>query len=153
MKILLITLVSIVWTASTGFSNAQDMMVMKPVVAAPALAQAKTAAAYLELMNMGKQDDVLLSITTPAAETAMLHESKDENGVMRMMMLDHLDIPAGKTVVIAPGHMHIMLTGLKAPLKIGDHVALALAFKKSGRISVDALVGKIDEMKLMKHTN
>ena len=104
-------------------------------------------------MNMGKDSDQLIGISTTAAESAMLHKSNDENGVMKMEMLDRLEIPAGATIAILPGHMHIMLTGLKAPLKIGDHVLLEMIFKNSGNVSVDAIVGKIDDMVNMKHTN
>ena len=83
----------------------------------------------------------------------MLHKSKDENGVMKMEMLDQLEIPAGTTIDILPGHMHIMLMGLKSQLEIGDHVQVELVFKTSGKISVDAVVRKIDDMANMKHTN
>jgi periplasmic copper chaperone A len=132
---------------------AQDIMIMNPV-AAPSLTSAtKTGAVYLSIMNMSKDSDQLIGISTPAAESAMLHKSKDENGVMKMEMLDQLEIPAGVTIDILPGHMHIMLMGLKSQLKIGDHVPLDLVFKKTGKVSVDAVVGKIDDMATMKHTN
>ena len=132
---------------------AQDIMIMNPIAAPSLTSLTKTGAVYLSIMNMGKDTDQLIGISTPAAESTMLHKSNDENGVMKMEMLDQLEIPAGATVDILPGHMHIMLMGLKAPLKIGDQVLLELEFKKSGKISVDAIVGKIDDMANMKHTN
>jgi periplasmic copper chaperone A len=134
-------------------SIAQDIMIMNPLAAPSLTSQTKTGAVYLSIMNMGKDIDQLIGISTPAAENAMLHKSNDENGVMKMEMLDHLEIPAGATIDILPGHMHIMLTGLKAPIKIGDHVPLELEFKRSGKVSADAIVGKIDDMTNMKHTN
>jgi periplasmic copper chaperone A len=132
---------------------AQDIMIMNPVAAPSLTSQTKTGAVYLSIMNMGKDSEQLIGISTPAAESAMLHKSNDENGVMKMEMLDQLEIPAGATIDILPGHMHIMLMGLKAPLKLGDHVPLELEFKKSGKVSADAIVGKIEDMTNMKHTN
>ena len=123
-------------------------------VAAPSLtSQAKTGAVYLSIINLGQANDELIRISTPVAGSAMLHESKNENGVMKMEMLDYLEIPAGKTVDIQPGHMHIMLMDLNTPLKTGDHLSLELEFKNSGKVSVDAIVGKLDDITNMKLTN
>lgn len=134
-------------------ASAQDILIMNPIAASSLTSASKTGAVYLSIMNMGKDSDQLIGISTPAAESAMLHKSKDENGVMKMEMLDQLEIPAGTTIDILPGHMHIMLMGLKSQLKIGDHVPVELVFKTSGKISVDAVVRKIDDMANMKHTN
>jgi periplasmic copper chaperone A len=132
---------------------AQDIMIMNPLAAPSLTSASKTGAVYLSIMNMGKDSDELIGISTPVAESAMLHKSEDKDGVMKMEMLDQLDIPAGTTIDILPGKMHIMLLGLKSQLKFGDHVPLELVFKKSGKISVDAVVGKIEDMTNMKHTN
>lgn len=137
----------------SGHAIAQDIMITNAIAAPSPTAQSKTGAVYMSVMNMGKQKDNLISISTSIATSAMLHESKDENGVMKMKMLDQLEIPAGETIDILPGRMHIMLVGLKAPLKIGDHVPLELMFKISGKMSVDAIVNKTDGMANMKHKN
>lgn len=134
-------------------ASAQDIMIMNPIAAPSLTSASKTGAVYLSIMNMGKDSDQLIGISTSVAESAMLHKSEDKDGVMKMEMLDQLDIPAGATIDIMPGQMHIMLTGLKTPFKIGDHVPLEMTFKKSGKVSVDAIVGKIDDMANMKHTN
>ncbi len=134
-------------------AGAQDIMIMNPIVAPSLTSASKTGAAYLSIMNMGKESDQLIAISSPVAASAMLHKSKDQNGVMKMEMLDQVEIPAGATVDIMPGQMHIMLTDLRAPLKTGDHVPLELTFKKAGKVSVDAIVGKVDDMANMKHTN
>jgi copper(I)-binding protein len=134
-------------------ASAQDIMIMNPIAAPSLTSQTKTGAVYLSIMNMGKNGDQLIEISSPAAASAMLHKSKDENGIMKMEMLDQLEIPAGATIDILPGNMHIMLMGLNTPLKIGDHVPVELRFKQSGKVLVDAIVGKIDDMANMKHTN
>lgn len=136
-----------------GHAVAQDIMITNAIAAPSPTSQSRTGAVYLSIMNMGKENDDLVSISTPVSASAMLHESKDDNGVMKMEMRDQLEIPAGKTIDILPGHMHIMLVGLKAPLKIGDNVPLEMTFKKSGKVFVDAIVGKTEGLANMKHTN
>ena len=146
MKIVSVCITLIFSSFLGGQVFAQDIIV-KNAVAAPSLtSQSKTGAVYLSIMNMGAKSDELIGMSSPAASSAMLHQSKDENGVMKMEMLDTLEIPAGKTVDILPGQMHIMLMELKATLKTGDHVVLELEFKNSGKVTVDAIVGKLEDI-------
>ena len=55
---------------------------------------------------------------------------------MRMREVSALELPPGKIVTLAPGGLHLMLIGLKAPLKIGAKVPLKLRFEKAGEIDV-----------------
>ena len=60
-----------------------------------------------------------------------------QNGVMKMRELpDGLPIEAGKTAALAPGGNHLMLEGLKAPLKQGDKVPVRLNFEKAGKVDI-----------------
>jgi periplasmic copper chaperone A len=95
-------------------------------------------------MNHGADDDVLVSISTPAATTAEVHETKMEGDVMKMRALEKpLAITAGSTIILEPGGLHVMLTGLKAPLKKGEVVALELMFEKAGVVKLDVPVGEV----------
>lgn len=71
----------------------------------------------------------LVGFATPVADTAELHEMTMEGDVMRMRALPSIELPAGKTVALQPGGNHLMLMGLKKPLKVGDKVSLTLSFK------------------------
>ncbi|MBT6136007.1 MAG: copper chaperone PCu(A)C, partial [Rhodospirillaceae bacterium] len=53
-----------------------------------------------------------------------------------------LEIPAGGTVVLKPGSDHVMLMGLKAPLKKGTRFELSLTFDKSGTVVIPVQVQK-----------
>jgi len=74
----------------------------------------------------------LVSVTSPVAASAEIHRMKLENGIMRMFPVDGVDLPAGRTVKLAPGGFHVMLTGLRRPLKAGDQVPLKLTFERGG---------------------
>jgi hypothetical protein len=119
------------WAADITVTEAYAPKSLTPV--------ATSAAAYLTLSNAGEAD-MLIGITAPAAAMAMLHESKVVEGVATMDMLHHLEVPAGGHVVMAPGGIHIMLTGLSAPLREGDTLDLELAFAKAGVVKVSVPV-------------
>lgn len=70
----------------------------------------------------------LVSAASPVAKSAEVHNMTMENGVMKMFPLAGLDLPSGKTVRLAPGGYHVMLTGLQKPLAAGERVPLRLTF-------------------------
>jgi copper(I)-binding protein len=98
-----------------------------------------TGAVYLTLLAEGAPDR-LTGASTPVAGAAMLHESYEDHGVARMRMLDGVDLPTGKPVVLKPGGMHIMLTGLKQPLSRGSSFPLTLTFQTAPPATVTVSV-------------
>ena len=104
--------------------------------ARPTLPGQSAGGAYLSVTNNGGAPDRLLGGSSPAAAGVEVHEMRMEGDVMRMREMQGLELPAGKTVTLAPGGLHLMLTGLKAPLKLGDKLALKLRFEKAGEVEV-----------------
>lgn len=102
---------------------------------------APTGGGYLSIKNAGTTPDRLVSVSSPAAATVQVHEMKMEGDVMRMRELEGpLEIKPGETVTLAPGGFHLMMMGLKAPLKQGEKVPLTLVFEKAGKIDVELAV-------------
>jgi len=99
---------------------------------------AQTAAAYLTIMNHGAEDDVLVAASTPEAARVEFHETTITDGVMRMRPATRgVTVPAHGTIELKPdGGYHIMLGGLKAPLKSGTMLPMTLRFAKAGSIEV-----------------
>lgn len=95
-----------------------------------------SAAVYFTISNSGAADRIV-SISTPAAATAMIHESRIIDGIASMDMLEGVDVPAGGTVKMEQGGLHVMLMGLKAPLKEGETLALDVVFEKAGVLKID----------------
>ena len=104
---------------------------------------AKTAALYMTLVNKGAAEDRLVSVSTPVAARAEVHDSTTENGVMRMRPLAALPVKPGTPTVLKPGGYHVMLTELKQPLVAGQSFALSLTFEKAGTIEATASVEKV----------
>lgn len=90
---------------------------------------------YLKLANKGAADR-LVSATSPAAGSVEIHSMSMEGDVMKMRQVDAIDLPTGQTVELKPGGFHLMLMGLKAPLKAGDKFPVTLRFEKAGEVVV-----------------
>jgi copper(I)-binding protein len=105
-------------------------------------AMGKTGAVYLTVVNKGTVDDRLVSAATDVAAKAELHETISDKGVMKMRPVPGLDIKAGATATLEPGKVHLMLTGLKAPLKVGQTFPVTLTFEKAGTLPVTVTVEK-----------
>lgn len=101
-----------------------------------------TGAAYARIENRGGADDTLIEALSPVAERVEIHDMTMDGMVMRMRKLDRLALPAGETVRLAPGGLHIMLIRLHGPLAEGDAVPLTLVFETAGEIEVLAAVQK-----------
>lgn len=103
---------------------------------------AANGAAYLKIVNHGARDDSLTAASTPAAAKAELHTTLNENGVTKMRPLAEVPIKAGASAEFKPGGMHIMLLGLKQPLKAGGGFPLTLTFKAAGAVETTLTVEK-----------
>jgi len=83
--------------------------------------------AFMKLKS--KDGAQLVSVSTPVAGIAEVHEMKMEGDVMKMRAVPALDLPAGTTVELKPGGYHVMLMDLKTALKKDSTVPLTLVFK------------------------
>ncbi len=101
------------------------------------------AGGYLKLTNKGAADR-LLSARSPVADAAEIHSMTMDGDVMKMRQVDAIELPTGQTVELKPGGYHLMLMGLKAPLKVGDQIPLTLKFEKAGEVVVTV---KVEEPK------
>lgn len=94
------------------------------------------AGAFMAIANQGKDADRLVGVASPAATSVQIHEMSMDGGVMRMRPVQGIDLKPGTTVQLKPGGFHVMLEGLKQPLKQGDEIPLTLSFEKAGSIAV-----------------
>jgi len=111
--------------------------------APPTPAAATTAAVYFRtLKNRGDQPDRLVAASTPVAQSVEFHRSSvDAQNVMRMRPIEAIELPPRSELRVRHGgELHLMLIGLKAPLKEGERFALRLRFEKAGEREVTVWV-------------
>jgi len=131
---------------------------------------ATAGALYFKIANPTDTDDVLTAASVPSSVAARteLHESKMESGsgddmgggdmgggqggdmttttgghgdgMMTMKKVDEIKVPAGETVTLEPGGLHVMLMELAAPLEVGNTIEVTLTFENAGDVVVKAEV-------------
>jgi len=87
----------------------------------------KVAAAYMNLSS--KEGAALISAECDLAGSVEIHSMTMENDVMKMRMMEELELPAGKTVSLTSGGYHLMLFNLKQPLDAGKEAKFTLHFR------------------------
>jgi periplasmic copper chaperone A len=97
------------------------------------------SAAYLTIRNDGPDDDRLVEVRSPAAGRTELHETRAEGGLMRMHAVDGVDLPAGETIRLEPGGLHVMLFDV-TELAAGSTTPLELVFEHGPPQTVEATV-------------
>jgi copper(I)-binding protein len=115
-------------TVKTGALTLSGLQLRATVKGVP------TSAAYLTIENHGKSADKLIDIACGCAASAMMHRTEMRNGVSSMNMVGEVEIPAGGKVEFKPEGLHVMLVGLKKPLKTGRTQMMTLRFQKAGKV-------------------
>lgn len=134
-----IALLVLMPTAFAHGVKAGDLRIDHPY-AVPSRPGLTTGAVYFRaISNTGSQPDQLLGARTPAAASVELHRMEMDGDVMRMRAFPAIDLPPNTEVRLrhgsANGH-HLMLLGLKAPLKDGDSFPVTLTFRRAGEREV-----------------
>lgn len=105
---------------------AEQVQIIAPWARATSPGQ-DVGAAYMTLKSA-----TALQVTqaeTQVADAVEIHEMNMKDGVMKMRMMEILELPAGKEVHLEPGGFHFMLFDLKQPLKAGSDFELVLTLK------------------------
>ena len=114
---------------------------------------APTVAAYFVIHNTGATPDRLLSVETPVADKAELHEHVMQGDLMKMQQVPSVAVPAKGELTFAPMAYHVMLLGLKdrSLLADGKQFPLTLTFEKAGKVEVEVSVQKVPPMAGHEH--
>lgn len=98
------------------------------------------SAAFGTLSNTSEQPIALQKVVIKGEvkATAELHQSIKEKGVVKMLPVDSITIPAKQSVELAPGGLHIMLINLQGPLEAGKTIALELTFDNGTILKIEA---------------
>ena len=108
---------------------------------APAASKLSNSAIYMRLVDTGTASDELVSASSPVADKVELHVFDVVDGVYGMHPVHAIEVtPGAAATILRPGSAHVMLEGLKQPLKAGESFPLTLTFKNAGKTQVEVLV-------------
>lgn len=100
----------------------------------------KNGAVFLEINNKSADEFKLISADSAVANKVELHTHSHDNGIMQMREVSHYNIPSNSDLILEPMGHHIMLMGLKQPLKTGDTFMLTLNFEHGKPIPTKILI-------------
>jgi copper(I)-binding protein len=98
-------------------------------------------AASVDMTITSKHAATLVGVSSRVAKTGQLHSMAMEGGMMRMREVEGIVLPAGKAVSLGESGYHLMLSGLKAPLKEGETVPLMLSIRVGKKRVVQVKAG------------
>ncbi len=99
------------------------------------------SAAYFKVRNESTAPITLSGVQTDAFAHAMLHASRDENGMAKMMHAEPIVIPAGGEFAFKTSNgYHVMLEQARQALEMGSSQTLSFLFDRGGPLSVDCIV-------------
>lgn len=135
----MIRLLLSVFVLFTGVAHAGDSPLK--VTADTAWARATppgstTTAIYLSLENHGTQVMELVSASSDISERIELHTHKMEEGVMKMLQVKTITVPAGENAHLKPHGDHIMVFNLTDSLAEGQHVNVTLRFENDQNLTL-----------------
>lgn len=118
------------------------MIIAQPVFAELQITGAKvqissgeeaTAGAFMTITNTGEKSVVLTDVSSDISYMTHFHDVVVNDGLVSMVSLEQITIPARGSVEFKMGGLHIMFMGMKGDLKEGDSVELVFELN-NGRI-------------------
>lgn len=129
-------------------STADGVTVGDPYVRAVPPGQPNSAS-FMTIQNTDGVAHALVAAESSASKVVELHTHTMVDGMMRMRPVERIDLPAGESVALQPGGLHVMLIGLQRQLVPGEAVDLTLIFEDGSKKQITAPVRKLQMH--MKH--
>lgn len=120
MKWAAVSLLGMASVAQAGELTAVDPWIAEAPPGAMALG------GYLQLKNNDSKVRSLVAASSADANMVEIHKTLLQDGVASMEEQESVEIPAGESVTLEPGGMHLMIMGPKKQLKTGDSMTITL---------------------------
>ncbi len=123
-------------------ANAADTITVHAPYALATAPSQKSGAVFMAVGNTGP-DDRITGASAEIAERTELHTNLMHSDMMMMRAAEGFNLPKGGQAVLEPAGQHIMLMGLKKPLKAGTHFPLTLSFAHHAPVTVEIAVRNV----------
>jgi copper(I)-binding protein len=101
-------------------------------------------AAYMVLTNNDDSPHTITRIDSPEFSSSQIHRTVVEDGIAKMLPVEQLVLPAGDSVTLEPGGMHLMLFDPSRPLKDGDIVDLVIHDDAGESVTISVPVVRVN---------
>jgi len=119
--------------ASTTFASAGEIAVLDAF--APAPATPDRGAVYFTIQNSDSIDIRIVSVSVDLAQTTAIHTQRMDGDMMSMVPMEGVLVPAGESVKLQPGGVHVMLMGFVRTYGVGDTLGVEVVFEDGVAIS------------------
>lgn len=127
---------SLLWLALQITAQANELTLLQGEIRVPMPGRNVTAG-YLSLQNQSEQAQELMAAASPAFARIELHTHIEQNGMLRMVEVESIELEPGATLQMAPGGLHLMLFEPQRTLSIGETVPLTLLFKSGTTLQLE----------------
>ena len=97
----------------------------------------RPAAGYFTLVNKTAKAEELVGASSPDCGTLMLHQSVNQSGVEKMLMVKSIVVPPGGQIEFAPGGYHLMCMQPTPAVTPGHSMPITLRFQDGGTITAN----------------
>ena len=117
----------LLWFAQTTDVQAAELRLVQGEIRLPMPGRTVTAG-YISIQNQSPQMQELVAASSPAFQRIELHTHIEQNGMMRMVEVESIELEPGATLLMQPGGLHLMLFEPQQPLALGEMVPIQLRF-------------------------
>ncbi|MDD2701993.1 MAG: copper chaperone PCu(A)C [Sideroxydans sp.] len=111
-------------------------------------------AATVQLNLYVTKDAKLLSVSSPLAAGGEIRHVMKRGGKMQQRTLRDLQLEGHSNTLFGERGLYLMLTGLKQPLNVGDHVPVTLELAVGGKVRTIETEAEVRQLELSyKHYN
>jgi hypothetical protein len=99
-------------------------------------------AGYMTIYNPQSQAISIVAFHSDAFASVEIHQTRMQDGMMRMDPVPNLTIAPGETVQLAPGGLHLMLMQPAQPTRPGEVRRITIEFDDGSRQTLELTVRK-----------
>ncbi len=112
------------------------------------------SAGYFTLKNDTGHEISLVAAAAPEDfAMLMVHQTRHENGMSRMAMINEIPVPSKSQLEFQPGGYHIMLEQPKRDVKVGETVKVDLVLKSGEKVEASCEVKPAGSVPMKAHMN
>ncbi|WP_426369378.1 copper chaperone PCu(A)C [Pseudocolwellia sp. HL-MZ7] len=99
-------------------------------------------AGYAEIHNASPVADKLINVWSSAITTIEIHQTKQVDGIFKMLEAENPTIPPNGKLVLQPGGYHLMMMGIKSPLIENETLVINFEFERAGVVQMNFPIRK-----------